>query len=164
MSKLLTSAVAQQSKKTHIGFIAAATVATATLAAVFAFSPASQALGFDNINLGTGVSTQDGDESSSAGVRLASQDGLENLGVGTALQNTDGDEMQSAAVGVETTDDLDNIMTNVNATSVDGDESNTLDLGAATTDGLENLTTNLDAASVDGNDRSNFGVSFSFDE
>ncbi len=164
MSTQNHSAVAVQSKKIDKSIFAVAAIATATLGAVFAFSPATHALGFDNLNLGTGISTQDGDESSAAGVRLASQDGLENLGVGTAVQNTDGDEMQSAAVGLESTDDLENISANVNAASVDGDESNALGIGVATEDNLENVSTDVHATSVDGDESSNFGISFSFDE
>lgn len=164
MSEQHTSVIALPSKKVNKSIIAVAAVATATLAGALAFSPASQALGFDNLNLGTGISTQDGDKSSSAGIRVAGEDGLENLGVGTALQNTDGDESQSAAVGLEATDELENVMTNVNASTVDGEESTMLDLGAATEDGLENVSTNLDAMKTDGDERSNFGISFSFDE
>ena len=165
MSKFTHSAVAEQSKAINKTTFVAAAVATASLVAVFAFTPATHALGFDNVNLGTGISTQDGsDEWSSLGLRLASQDGLENLGLGTTVQNVDGDESQMATVGVETTDDLDNIKTNVGASSVDGDESNALGVGVATEDGLDNLSTDVNASSVDGNKNSNFGISFSFDE
>lgn len=165
MSNQTYSAVAEQSTKTYKGMFAVAAIATATLGAVFAFSPAAQALSLDNVNLGTNASTQDGsDEWSSIGFRIATQDGLENLGIGTSLQNVDGDENQKLDVGLEATDDLDNIVTGVNASNTDGDESQNLGVGAALEDGLDNVSTSVDTTTVDGDKKSNFGIGFSFDE
>ena len=133
MSTMTHSMVAEQSKKTKTTLVAGA-VTVAVMAAAFAFTPATHALGFDNVNLGSGISTQDGDESSSAGLRLASQDGLENLGLGTGVMNQDGDESQSAGLKLESTDDLENLGLGSNVQNNDGDEMQQAGLGVTSTD------------------------------
>lgn len=56
--------------------------AVASIATVFAFAPATHAIGLDNINLGTTLSSQDGDESRGLNLGLEAVDHLENLGLG----------------------------------------------------------------------------------
>lgn len=83
--------------------------AVASIATVFAFAPATHAIGLDNINLGTTLSSQDGDKTNWAGLRIASQDGLENLGIGTSLMSQDGDESRGLNLGLEAVDHLENL-------------------------------------------------------
>lgn len=160
-----TSAVPAQSKSIDKNLLAVGGVAAVAFAAVLAFAPAAGALSLDNVNLGTGISSQDGsDEWSSLGLRLASQDGLENLGLGLMGQNVDGDEMQSAGLGLETTDYLENLSLNGNAMNVDGDEMQSASLGIDSTDYLDTLDVSTEATSKDSNKNNNFGIKFSFDE
>jgi hypothetical protein len=195
MSKEKTSVVALQSKSIDKSILAVGGVAAAAFATVLAFAPATGALSLDNVNLTTGVSSQDGsDEWSSAGLRLATQDGLENLGLGVAANNVDGDEKQSLSLGLEAIDNLENLAFNTNAMNANGDEKQQASLGVQTsdyldnlnvtgntltqdgdkwnksdvnlgyTDGLDSLHTGVNSINVDGDERTNFGIKFSFDE
>ena len=165
MSKDKTSVVALQSKKIDTSIIAVGSVAAAAFAAVLAFAPATGALSLDNVNLSTGVSSQDGsDEWSSAGLRLATQDGLENLGIGTMVENVDGDERQSLNLGIEAVDDFENLALNGNLLNMDGNEKQQAGLGVQTSDYLETLDVAGSAQNEDGDERNNFGIKFSFED
>lgn len=85
MSTTSHSAVAEQSKTVSTKVFLAGLAAVASLALGMAVAPATSALGPDNLDLGTGVSTQDGDEWSNLGLRIAGEDGLENLGIGALI-------------------------------------------------------------------------------
>lgn len=163
MSKEQFSSVALQSKTVDKKLLAVGGVAAVAFAAVLAFAPTTGALSLDNVNLSTGVSSQDGsDEWSSLGLRLATQDGLENLGVGLMGQNVDGDESQSLNLGLEATDDLENLGLGTNLSNVDGDESQQAGIGVQSTDNLDNLGINTNTETKDGNDstKTNAGLGY----
>ena len=154
-----------ESKTINKSILAVGGVAALAFAAVLAFAPTSQALSLENVNLSTGVSSQDDDGSwSSLGLRLASQDDLENLGLGLMAQNVDDDESQSLGLGLEATDELENLTLNSEAATQDGDEWTNTGVNLGTEDNLENVWTDVHHMTADGDERSNFGIKFSFDE
>ncbi len=140
-------------------------IGTAAIVGILGMAaPAAGALGFDSVDLGTGYSTHDGDESSTTGLRVLSTDDAENIGVGAVSSQTDGDESSTIGTQVESTDNLENNSVTSDAATTDGDESSSVSTGVETSDDLENVSIDAEAVSVDGDESSNFGVNFGFEE
>jgi hypothetical protein len=113
--------------------IVAASFAAAGFMA-FAAAPATTSAaplgGLENINLGLATSTMDEDgNTSSAGLKLITENGLENLGLGTNLMTQDEDGNKSSlGLGLESTDDLENLAVGIAGMTQDED-GNKSDLG-----------------------------------